>query len=103
MRFYNGILNYRDTPISRFCILWDAGEDLKKFIDMRNRVTERNFASTMKEIENYVNNFNFDDCEICSDDDFVASFINKTKQVLETIAVNKDRNANETEFHVVNC
>lgn len=103
MRFYNGILNYRDSPISKFCILWDAGDDLKKFIDMRNKVTERNFASRMKEIENYVNNFNFDDCELCSNDEFVVSFANKTKQILEKIAVNTDENANETEFCAVNC
>ena len=103
MKFYNGILNYRDSPISKFCILWDAGDDLKKFIDMRNKVTERNFASRMKEIENYVNNFNFDDCELCSNDEFVVSFANKTKQILEKIAVNTDENANETEFCAVNC
>jgi len=103
MRFYNGILNYRAHPIDRFCMLWDAGEDLKKFFDMRSKVTERNFASTMKEIENYVNNFNFDDYELCSDGEYIVRLANRTKKILETIVVNSDGNANETAISVLNC
>jgi hypothetical protein len=84
-------------------MLWDAGEDLKKFLDMRSKVTERNFASTMKEIENYVNNFNFDDYELCSDGEYIVRLANRTKQILETIVVNSDGNANETAISVLNC
>jgi hypothetical protein len=104
MIFYNGILEYRAHPIDKFCMLWDAGEDLQKFLNMRRKVTERNFASTMKEIENYVNNFVFDNYELCSDDEhIVRKLVDKTKQIIETIGTNQDENASETVFSIAEC